>query len=927
MRSATSWIQTCFLVVAALRPLVGSAQSGAVPGIVVDARMPSGRFRLLGVAGPTARLTLPKPGYPGVFVAVAPGLVADESTLASAVGRVRAPAAVSSRPTATMQDLLGSGLTGVELTRAGGAIGFGGRIRIRGAASLLLSPDPLVYVNGIRVEGGSASQSRAFAGSGASPSRINDFDPEEIESIDVLKGPAAAALYGGDAANGVILITTKRGTPGRPAFEVRASAGANWLADPEGRFPSNYYVSRNGGVREFNVLRFNRDRGFPAVFSTGVPFGASGSLRGGTDRFRYYVSATAGRDVGYLDYNWSHRYGGRASLSYVSPARRIEIGVDVGFNRTKTSSASGVQPITGSILWACPFPGCEPATGPDSATTGWNGPGHGYAFLRPEDYDMVAAFDNATRATANFTVSHRPFGWLHHRLSVGPDLVRNDGSVQIDSDPTGGNPFFATNGTRSTSRFDGTLLSIDYTAGAEWRLGQTLAARTSLGGQRYSSKRDFGTALVRLDGLAAAEQHQGSTVTNLGLYLRQELTWRERLVLAGGLRASDDRYGDASAGRHTDPTIGISWRAVDRRAAPGVPVLSELRLRGGWGRIGRRGFGLPLQLEAASVGLEPETTGEWDAGVDAGFLAGRLALEASWYDRRSRNVLSLTGATGLTNGATIGGRGVEVALDGEIIRSPGARLDLRLTLSTNRSRIETLDGPAQFGQGSAFQANVAGFAPGSFFLRRLVHATLQTTSIGGIPLPSATGLQCEGGVDLGSGDGTVVPCSAAPRLYAGRPTPSWFGSASVALTLGRRLRLFGLVDYRGGNSVVVGDVFALHSFFLSSKQVLDGSDPVVVGYRDLGDAAGRTGLFKAGFARVRTVSAGYDLPGGRSVVFSIDNLAMLWREQAESFGVGWIDPEVIPNSPPAAGGLGVRGYTQDPMPQPIRVRVTLRLAF
>lgn len=172
-----------------------------------------------------------------------------------------------------------------------------------------------------------------------------------------------------------------------------------------------------------------------------------------------------------------------------------------------------------------------------------------------------------------------------------------------------------------------------------------------------------------------------------------------------------------------------------------------------------------------------------------------------------------------------------------------------------------------------------------------------------------------------------MPCSAAPRLYAGRPTPSWFGSASVALTLGRRLHLFGLVDYRGGNSVVVGDVGGVHSFFLSSKQALDGSDAVVVGYRYLDDAVGRTGLFKAGFARVRTVSAGYDLPGRRSVVFSVDNLAMLWREQAESFGVGWIDPEVIPNSPPTGGGLGVRGYAQDPMPQPIRVRVTLRLAF
>src|SRR5437667_307811 len=81
----------------------------------------------------------------------------------------------------------------------------------------------------------------AFAGSSARPSRIDDFDPEQIASIEVLKGPAAAALYGGDAANGVILITTRRPSSGRPAFELRTHAGADWLANPEGRFASTYY--------------------------------------------------------------------------------------------------------------------------------------------------------------------------------------------------------------------------------------------------------------------------------------------------------------------------------------------------------------------------------------------------------------------------------------------------------------------------------------------------------------------------------------------------------------------------------------------------------------------------------------------------------------------------------------------------------------
>src|SRR5439155_24390501 len=195
----------------------------------------------------------------------------------------------------------------------------------------------------------------------------------------------------------------------------RTHAGADWLANPEGRFASTYYISRAGDVREFNVLRFNQERGYPAVFSTGVPLGAGASVSGG-GRFRYYVTGDARREQSYLDYDWRNRYAGRANLGWRSAGGRLEVGLGVGVSRARTRSASGTQPITTSILWTCVFRGCEPAAGPDSSTTGWNGPKHGYQFYLPEDYRLVAAYDQVTRTTGYLTVSHRPFGWLSHRL-------------------------------------------------------------------------------------------------------------------------------------------------------------------------------------------------------------------------------------------------------------------------------------------------------------------------------------------------------------------------------------------------------------------------------------------------------------------------------------------------------------------------------
>ena len=153
--------------------------------------------------------------------------------LGNAVGTIQADEIVNVAPVNNMADLLQGRTAGVQVFNSAGTSGAGSRIRIRGSSSISLANDPLIYVDGIRVD---SRQSDLGAGGQAS-SRFDDFNPEDIESIEIIKGPAAATLYGTEAANGVIRITTKRGRPGETQWNIWTEGGI--VTEPND-YPLNY---------------------------------------------------------------------------------------------------------------------------------------------------------------------------------------------------------------------------------------------------------------------------------------------------------------------------------------------------------------------------------------------------------------------------------------------------------------------------------------------------------------------------------------------------------------------------------------------------------------------------------------------------------------------------------------------------------------
>ena len=138
-------------------------------------------------------------------------------------------------PVTNVASLLQGKAAGVAILPSSGTTGTGTKIRIRGANSISLTNEPLIVIDGAYTDRGTNSLS--IGTGGQAPSRLNDLNPEDIQSIEVVRGPSAATLYGGDAANGVIVVTTKRGKAGRTQWNAWLEQG---VLNDNNEYPDNY---------------------------------------------------------------------------------------------------------------------------------------------------------------------------------------------------------------------------------------------------------------------------------------------------------------------------------------------------------------------------------------------------------------------------------------------------------------------------------------------------------------------------------------------------------------------------------------------------------------------------------------------------------------------------------------------------------------
>ncbi len=719
--------------------------------------------------------------------------------------------------------LLTGKVSGVDVAQAGGTVGGGSRIRIRGANSISLSNEPLIIVDGIKFNNSTGVDNVSGANSidvgGQVPSRFNDINPEDIETFEILKGPAAAAQYGTAAANGVIQITTKRGRSGSARWNAFAEGGT---IEDVTVYPANFAQTGlrpngtttgfcdldsqalglctpiAGGLTSFNPLvQFS-------PFITGHHGAYGTSVTGGTDQVTYYLSGNFDKQQGVFEINTENRASGRANISVqLRDNWNLQIGTSYLADHLRLPQNDN------NILGILPG-GLLGGTADDPIT-------HGYlAGQTPQEIFAINTKQDTQRFENSVNTSYQPLSWLTATGVAGLDyLGRYDNElippqkVFFGDLPDGqrqSNPFsiynYTANGTlsaaftpftgiKSTTKVSG-LFSKELVRGT-LAFGAGLVAGT---GSLAGSTARFAVNEVNTD---------NKTVSTL---VREDIAFRDRVFFSAALRNDKNSAFGQNFGSINYPSFTLSWVVNEEPFFPKTNLVSSLRLRAANGRSGQKpNFrdaitffnAQTVTVNSADVpgitvggtgnlGLKPERSRETELGFDAGFFAERLGLEVTHYDKRTDDLLiavPLPPSLGLTttqfkNLGAVSNKGWEFLANAKVLDMNPVALNFTVTASTNANKVISLGElspgvpvpPIVFGN----QQHRVGVPLGSYFDRSV---TFKDANGDGII------------------DETELTLSDT-AVYLGNPLPTRELSVTPELTLFKLLRISALIDHKGG---------------------------------------------------------------------------------------------------------------------------------
>jgi len=876
---------------------------GTNRGTVTDSR---GAFRITGVSGSEATIQVVMIGYRSETRTVRVGetdlrIELNESAisldeivvtgtaggeqrraLGTTVATIDAAAVRAIAPINSFQELINGRAPGVVVVAGSGTVGSGSRIRVRGISSLSLGQEPLIYIDGVRVNNAQAT-GPINQGFGSNViSRWNDISPSEIESIEIIKGPAAATLYGTEAANGVVQIITRRGTEGRARFDATIRQGANWFANPEGRLWDNYGVGPEGDTTtiNFNMLE---DLNGP-IFQTGRLQEYVLSVGGGLPTVRYFVSGAYETNQGIESENHTTRFNGRANIQ-MAARDNLDINASVGYVTGRINLP--LEAGGGGTVWSTMY----------STPARLNTPRNGFWSATPEAY--YHAYDDwqdLHRFTGSVMVDHRPFSWLSQRLTVGTDVTRQEDVELVRRIEDPDMQFFFSageiRGYKDVVSRGVYYSTADYSTTARASLTPDVSSSTSLGLQYYSRFSEFAEAygedfparsLTSINAASGRRTSLEDYVENktVGLYLQQMFGWRDRVFLTGALRADDN----SAFGENFDlvyyPKVSGSW-VISEEPFFSLPYVSTVKLRAAYGESGQqpqsfaalRTFAaIPGPGDVSAVSPEglgnpdlgPERGREVEFGFDAGFLNERLGIEFTYYNQRTRDAILVkpvapsTGFSGtqFINAGEISNKGIELLARATPVRRRSFEWDVALSVATNRNKVEDLGSGGETSvSAGTFVQHKEGFPVGSWFERRVVGADFD-----------AAGRLVTGSEMCDDGVGGTVACANAPTVFLGRPMPDVEGSLSTTITLFDNLRLYALVDRKSGFHKLDGNlrvrcVLFLRCFenFYPAEYLAEGGDPAWLAQTQRGGAFVNDLIRDASFTKLREVSVSYSLP-------------------------------------------------------------------
>jgi outer membrane receptor protein involved in Fe transport len=801
--------------------------------------------------------------------------------------------------TSNVSNMLSGRVAGVTVAGNTGNSGSGAAIRLRGTTSVALTNQPLIYVDGVRTRSDEYPRNGIFTGTtqrgaNAYGSPLDDINPEDIDRVEIVKGAAAATLYGTDAAAGVIQIFTKRGAQGAAKWQAQFNTGFNKL--------------QKFGTDSVPLLFMD------PFIRNGMRYGGNLQVAGGAgDAMRYLVSGGGDYTEGVLPNDNEKKYQLRTNMDFI-PLKKIAMSWSSAYTNNLVSQTPAGNNAQGITL---------------------------NAFRRDRNYFGSANPDtirqvlqqnlksNIDRLILGTTLTATPTANFSSRFTVGWDRAAVDNrNVRPYGFPN------APLGVIQDQRWSNNTLSTDWVNSYDWNLTSAFKITASAGIQYVNSSVSDAVAYsenfpspsdptVASGALKNADENRQRVITG-GAFGQSLFGFRDRYFVTVGARVDGNTAFGTDFGFEVYPKVSGSWVVSEESFWP--QTLGSLKLRAAYGAAGRAptafaavqtwspvGWGGQPAVRPNNYGnkdLGPERTSELELGFEESVLSGRLNIDFTYFDATTTdaifNVRSVPSNGFLNNVLKNVGEmnksGIEVAVTGTLVDRPRFGVNAGLNLSTNHSEVVSLGGAPAFSVGNF------GWV------------------IEGQPAPVVRGKVIRNPDAVG-----VAPDTASNYAF-GPSQPTRILGGSLAIRGWRNISISARGEYQTGAYInedasyqaISRSVLWPTCFGAYAKQA--AKQPLTVKETLMcipANARQEMFIFKADFFKVRditlTVPLGRAIPRSTnsSLVFSAQNIFR------HNYGMPMFDPEMSGND----GFNPTVRYISEHIPAPATFLTSLRVSF
>jgi len=662
----------------------------------------------------------------------------------------------------TPEQLVNGKVAGVQITSNGGAPGAGSRIRIRGGSSLNASNDPLIVIDGVPLDNSGISGS-------ANP--LSLINPNDIESFNVLKDASATAIYGSRASNGVIIITTKKGTRGSKLSvnfsTLFSSATKTGTVDVLSADVFRDVINRVGTPAQIALLGSANTDWQEEIFRTALSSDNNLSLTGTMAGIPFRASGSYLSQQGILKRSDMDRFAGSLGLSPVLLDDKLKIDINL-----KQTSINNLFANTGAIGSAVSFDPTQPVTGSEyDGYFEWLDPATGKPNTLAPRNPVALLNTRDDESTVNRFIGNAQIDYRFHFL---PDLRANL-NIGMDKSSSEGNVLVPETAAQAFTR-SGQIAS--YTQNKQNQLLEfylnytkdlpSLRSRIELMGgyswQDFISEGSYYDSNSKGDVFADTEYKTQNTLVSF--YGRANYALMDRYLLTVTLRRDGSSRFSPDTRWGLFPSAAFAWKISEEDFLKGNSVLSNLKLRLGYGVTGQQDIGsdypylarftpgeptaryqfgnafiYTLRPEGYDANIKWEETATYNAGFDFGFLDGRLEGSIDYYFKKTKDLLATIPVPAgsnltnfiLTNVGNIQNSGVEFTLNGNVINHSHFRWNAGFNITLNKNKITNLSkvddpnaqgilvGTIAGGVGNTIQVHSVGYPTNAFYVLRQVY--------------------------------------------------------------------------------------------------------------------------------------------------------------------------------------------------------------